>query len=56
MKKWRIDWSTYDCGSEIIEAETRDEAVQKFRDMTFDEICSDREPYGEIQNVREVLE
>ncbi len=53
MSKWRIDWTSYDCGSEIIDAETRDEALKKFRDMQFEDLLHGREPYGEITRITE---
>jgi hypothetical protein len=57
MKKWQINWSTYDCGCEIVEAETEDEAKRKFREIPYTELV---EPspcdYAEIQSVTEVLE
>jgi hypothetical protein len=53
MKKWRIDWSTYDCGYKIIDAKTRDEALKKFQAIPFEEL-SDREPYGEVQSIEEI--
>ena len=56
MKKWRIDWSTYNTGYKIIEAETEDEAKRKFREIPYTELV---EPspwdYAEIQSVMEVL-
>ena len=57
MKKWRIDWTSYDCGYKIIEAETKDEALKKFREIPFTDLLPySREPYGEIQSVKEIQE
>lgn len=51
MSRWRIDWTSHDCGYEIIDAETRDEALRKFRDIPFEGLLHGREPYGEITRV-----
>ena len=55
MKKWRIDWSTYNTGYKIIDAETEEEAKRKFREIPYAELV---EPspwdYAEIQSVTEV--
>ena len=54
MKKWRIDWTSYDTGYEIIDAKTREEALKKFRELPFETLFHGREPYGEITGVKEV--
>ena len=54
MKKWRVDWSTYYTGYEIIEAETEAEARQIFREIPYDEIVKPSPwDYAEIINITE---
>lgn len=57
MKKFKINWSNYDFGCEIVEAETEEEAKRKFREIPYTKLV---EPspldYAEIQSVTEVLE
>lgn len=56
MSVWRIHWSLNDCGKEIIESETEEEAKKKFTEMTLTDLLGTNENFAHIMMIGKIKE
>lgn len=56
MAEWRIHWSINDCGKEIVEAETEEEAREAFSRISLTELLGTNENFAHIMLIAKIKE
>lgn len=56
MKEWRLFWNLHDSGKEIVEAETKEDAVRIFREMRLSDLLGHDSNIADVGMIYEVRE
>jgi len=56
MSEWRIHWNIHDSGKEIVEAETKEEAIKAFSEIPLTELLGTNENFAHIMQIAKIKE